>query len=475
KIYVLMKKEEKPKIRIKGKSINKKKDTTLPSETPPFMGKIKIRKKSAPKNIVDDKKETITHNDSSKKKWIFPVISIFGLAIISVVIFLVFFNKSEENIVINEEKGWSLVSFLKKEKKIVSKEIYIQNDISMDEYISNLSLSHSMIKSSQEIAKQKKTPKLNMGDKTTIFHSTDSDGKVLFMRLDLKQIPDFFYLFDFTKESAIVSKEKKELSFEEETINITIDSTLYHAIWDNVHFSIIPLLDNALKWDIDLHHLFPGDKFTAIVEKKYTEGKLTGISRLKAIRFTHKNKDFMAIWFKGKYFDGNGYEMKNYFLKSPIKYGGFVSSRFNLNRLHPVLKEVKPHFGTDFAAEEGTPIVSTADGTIERMEFSEGNGNFVKIKHDNIYQTQYLHMKGFAPGLSKGSRVLQGQVIGYVGMTGLATGPHVCYRFWKNKQQIDPIETKVSKKKKMAQNLREDFFSTQKKFLELMDNPNLTE
>jgi murein DD-endopeptidase MepM/ murein hydrolase activator NlpD len=130
------------------------------------------------------------------------------------------------------------------------------------------------------------------------------------------------------------------------------------------------------------------------------------------------------------------------FLTAPIKFRYRISSRFSANRFHPILHRNKAHLGTDFAAAYGTPIQSTANGVVIEAAYSSGNGNYVKIKHNPTYTTQYLHMSKFASGIRKGVRVSQGQVIGYVGSTGLATGPHVCYRFWKNGKQVDPMKEK---------------------------------
>jgi murein DD-endopeptidase MepM/ murein hydrolase activator NlpD len=130
--------------------------------------------------------------------------------------------------------------------------------------------------------------------------------------------------------------------------------------------------------------------------------------------------------------------MKKSFLKSPVKFSR-ISSHFNLNRFHPILKRRRPHFGTDYAAPYGTPILAVGDGVITKASYTNGNGNFVKIRHDDVYETQYLHMQKFAAETKVGAHVKQGDVIGYVGSTGLATGPHVCFRFWMNGKQINHL------------------------------------
>jgi murein DD-endopeptidase MepM/ murein hydrolase activator NlpD len=140
----------------------------------------------------------------------------------------------------------------------------------------------------------------------------------------------------------------------------------------------------------------------------------------------------------GKYYDWDGRPARTAFLKAPLKVSR-ISSRYDLNRLHPILGYHKAHFGTDYAAPYGTPIMAVADAVVEEATHRGGNGNFVKLRHDKTYETQYLHMQGFAKGIRPGTRVVQGQTIGYVGSTGLATGPHVCFRFWKNGVQVDHL------------------------------------
>jgi len=145
--------------------------------------------------------------------------------------------------------------------------------------------------------------------------------------------------------------------------------------------------------------------------------------------------------YKG-YFDQDGRPMKKSYLAAPLKYAK-ITSKFSMSRLHPILNKVVPHFGTDYAAPTGTPILAVSDGVIEAQGYTGGNGNYVKIKHDRTYSSQYLHMSRFPKGQRSGQRVRQGQVIGYVGSTGLATGPHVCFRFWKNGTQVNPKSCKL--------------------------------
>ena len=160
-------------------------------------------------------------------------------------------------------------------------------------------------------------------------------------------------------------------------------------------------------------------------------------------RFTHNEKDFYAFSYNqglgNDYFDENGKSLRKTFLRSPLNFYR-ISSRYRKKRFHPVLKRYRDHLGTDYAAPRGTPIMTVADGKIIEARYGRNNGYFVKVKHNNIYSTQYLHMSKFAKGIKPGKNVRQGDIIGYVGSTGLATGPHVCYRFWRNGKQVDPYK-----------------------------------
>ncbi|NVK49477.1 MAG: peptidoglycan DD-metalloendopeptidase family protein, partial [Cyclobacteriaceae bacterium] len=158
------------------------------------------------------------------------------------------------------------------------------------------------------------------------------------------------------------------------------------------------------------------------------------------------------------FFDQEGNSLKKAFLRDPLKYSR-ISSRYNLNRFHPVQKRYKPHLGTDYAAPRGTEIRTVGDGTVVEAGYSRGNGNYVKIKHNSTYTTQYLHMSKIGSGIKKGTRVKQGQVIGYVGSTGLATGPHLCFRFWKHGKQVDWLKEKIPPSEPILAENRTEFES----------------
>lgn len=253
--------------------------------------------------------------------------------------------------------------------------------------------------------------------------------------------PDLFSNLIINLKTLEVKKAEIPYETKVEEASGIIESNIWNTMVDNGwSFDITDRLEDALNCAVDFHHTHEGDKFKFIYENKYVNGKPVATGNLLAAYYTDNEKENYAIWYDdGKvkgFFDQEGRPMKKTFLKSPVRFA-HVSSGFNMRRLHPVLRYVKPHLGTDYAAPTGTPIMAIADGVITEATRKGGNGIYVKIRHDNRYETQYLHMCRHAKGMRPGVRVMQGQTIGYVGSTGLATGPHVCFRFWKDGVQRD--------------------------------------
>ncbi len=223
-----------------------------------------------------------------------------------------------------------------------------------------------------------------------------------------------------------------------------LETNFWQALTDNgLNDELADGMIDVLSSSVDFYHQKVGDRFKVVYEQHFVEGKAVGTGKIIAAAYQRDGKEYYAFNYNGiadksDYFDFDGRPARKAFLKSPVKFSR-ISSRFNLNRLHPILKYHKAHFGTDYAAPYGTPIMSVAAGTVVEAGRRGGNGNFVKIRHDGAIETQYLHMQGFARGIRPGTRVAQGQTIGYVGSTGLATGPHVCFRFWKNGRQVDHL------------------------------------
>lgn len=214
------------------------------------------------------------------------------------------------------------------------------------------------------------------------------------------------------------------------------------------------------------------DKYKLVYEREYIDGSPVGIGRLVGAYYKNADHDYYAVFYENEkyagFYDLEGRPTKSGFLRAPVKFSR-ISSSFNLNRYHPILKRRRPHFGTDYAAAYGTPIMAVANGVITKASFTRGNGNYVKIKHDKTYQSQYLHMSRFAKNIKPGTNVIQGQTIGYVGSTGLATGPHVCYRFWKNGKQINHLKENFPPAEPMPQAELDMFFEARNSIVKLLD------
>jgi murein DD-endopeptidase MepM/ murein hydrolase activator NlpD len=198
-----------------------------------------------------------------------------------------------------------------------------------------------------------------------------------------------------------------------------------------------------------------------LVEKRYREGQPAGYGRILAAEFTNQGTTFQAFLYQDgdrrpDYYDAKGQSLRKAFLKAPLSFSR-ISSGFTMRRFHPITKTWKSHPAIDYAASRGTPIKSVGDGVIIKKGYTRGNGNYVKIRHNSSYETMYLHMKGFAKNISKGKRVVQGQRIGYVGSTGLATGPHLCFRMYKNGAPVNPHRVKAPATKPINKANREDF------------------
>lgn len=238
---------------------------------------------------------------------------------------------------------------------------------------------------------------------------------------------------------------KHELPYETciETASGIVTSSLWLAMkeqgFDN---GLIDRMEDALS-QVSFDFAQTGDQFKLVYERIYIEGKPSISGKIYSAVYKSSDVEDYGFYYENDKYQGyyafDGTPNKKTFLKAPIRASYRISSSYNPNRFHPVLKRRKAHLGTDYAAAYGSPIIAVADGIVTKRSYTKGNGNYVKIKHDKVYQTQYLHMSRFANDIRPGTRVRQGQVIGFVGSTGLATGPHVCFRFWKNGRQINHI------------------------------------
>lgn len=266
------------------------------------------------------------------------------------------------------------------------------------------------------------------------------------------------YIVFHLKDSLLVEACQRKVDTLQRSIAGRIESTLSHTIEAlNISHDLTNKFVDIFAWQVDFQRLQKGDQFKLIYEENLVEEKPVGIGRILGVYFEHSGNGYYAFPFDQgdgpDYFDEKGNSLRKALLKYPIEFTR-ISSRYSKNRFHPVVKVFRPHLGTDFAAPTGTPIRSVGDGIVEEAQYKTNNGNYVKIRHNGTYTTGYLHMSKIASGITPGTRVRQGQTIGYVGSTGLATGPHLCYRFWKNGVQVDALRIELPP----SQPVKTDFF-----------------
>jgi murein DD-endopeptidase MepM/ murein hydrolase activator NlpD len=303
----------------------------------------------------------------------------------------------------------------------------------------------------------------------------------LILSKDSTQGPDYmiyepnlykYYVFHL-KDSLHIEKVERPITTAIKSSGVVVESSLWESMErSGADPALIKSLEEALKWSVDFHHLNRGEQFKAVYDQNFVEGTPVDPGRVHAALYKTEKKDNYAFYYESPhytgYYDQDGRPMKKGFLRAPVKYVR-ISSGYNLRRLHPILGTVRPHFGTDYAAPYGTPILAVGDGTVLEATHRGGNGNFVKIKHTGQVQTQYLHMQAFARGIRSGARVSQGQIIGYVGSTGLATGPHVCFRFWVNGRQVNHNMLKLPPPEPLPKSEMEKFAVIRDKFMEMLN------
>lgn len=314
---------------------------------------------------------------------------------------------------------------------------------------------------------------IRAGRPYTIFKSTEEPHTLQALVYQSDMIN--YSVVDFRNDVVAYNKQKP-VTIKRKIIVDSISGSLSTTLDANgVSSALTHNLSSVYAWSVDFFRIQKGDAFGVIFNERYVNDTLyVGIENIEGSFFIHKGKKIYAFPFKRdslgsneEFFDEEGMALKSMFLKAPLKFSR-ITSRFSPRRFHPVQKTWKAHKGTDYAAPHGTPIMTTANGVVEQTGYTSGNGNFVKVKHNNTYSTQYLHMSRIA--VKRGQRVTQGETIGYVGSTGLATGPHVCYRFWKNGVQVDPLQMNFQSSEPLEEKYKERFFSQIKPIKKELDS-----
>ena len=276
-----------------------------------------------------------------------------------------------------------------------------------------------------------------------IFYTSDSVDRAAYF---VYEPDDTEFIVYQLVDTLAVYRKQREVEIVEKTMAGIITQSLDHSIrQEGGSAALVNAVADLFGWQMDMRTLRRGDWFKVIYEDRVVNGQSIGIGNVIGAEFNHINNSYMAYSYDDgtglNYYDETGESMQKAFLRYPVEYSR-ISSRYNPRRFHPVLKRTRPHLGTDYAAAKGTPIKAAGDGIITERGFKRGNGNYVYIKHNGTYTTGYLHMSRFGK-FKKGQKVKKGEIIGYVGKTGLATGYHLCFRFWKRGKQVDFLREKL--------------------------------
>ncbi len=313
--------------------------------------------------------------------------------------------------------------------------------------------------------------RVRAGNAYHIYRSNDTLRKVEYFIYDISALD--FLLVDVS-DSLQVTRGEKEITAVEKTASGVINSSLWVTLTENnLNPDLAIRLSEILAWEVDFYRIQRGDRFKVVYEEEYVGKTSVGIGRIDALFFEHHGREIYGFKFENDtvsgFFAPDGQNLRKVFLAAPIKFVR-ITSGYSASRLHPVLGTRRPHYGTDYAAPTGTPIYSVGDGVVTEARYTSGNGYYVRIRHNSVYDTQYLHMSRFASGIKPGKIVEQGEVIGYVGMTGLATGPHVCFRFWKNGRQVDHRREEFPSADPLHEDLHEEFFVIRDHWMKILES-----
>lgn len=346
----------------------------------------------------------------------------------------------------------------------------VQDTIERGQSFGELMIDHNadypkVVKIANEFKDTFDVRKLQFGKPYTILKSKDSLGSAQVFIYEQDKVN---YTVVDLRDTVVAYRKQKPIKIIEREIagEIANGSSLYLTLDSlGVDPNLTYEFSQIYAWQVDFWRIMPGDKFKLILKEKYINDSIyVGFEPVKTAYFEHRGEPLYAFAYgqdslsqQVEFYDQNAMNLRRAFLKAPVRYKNFrISSRYNLRRRIAYYgNRIRPHKGTDFAAPYGTPIISTADGVVVESTRRGGNGKFVKVRHNGTYSTQYLHMSKRA--VSVGQYVKQGQVIGYIGMTGNTSGPHVCYRFWKNGRQVDPLREKLPSAEPIAKELREGY------------------
>lgn len=287
-----------------------------------------------------------------------------------------------------------------------------------------------------------------------------------------------YAVIDLTKRPIEAYTYNKPVTLKRRYVEGSISSSLWNVIADQGADPLLAIrISDVYAWQIDFFDVKEGDSFQVIYNEAYIDDTTAlGIASIEGAIFTHQGKAYQAFPFTQdsvhQFFDAEGNSLRKAFLKAPLDYFR-ITSRFSNARFHPILKRYRAHHGVDYAAPTGTPVKTIGDGTVIFKGWTNGGGNTVKIKHNSVYTTSYMHLSRYAKGLQVGKHVSQGDEIAYVGSTGLSTGPHLDFRVYKNGEAINPLDMEAPPSEPIRPELRDSFEVVKQQILMELDSLKL--
>jgi murein DD-endopeptidase MepM/ murein hydrolase activator NlpD len=312
--------------------------------------------------------------------------------------------------------------------------------------------------------------KIRSGNSYTLFCRKDSTAHADYFVYE--HDPVTWYIFSFN-DSLNITPYRKEVKSIVKYASATIKTSLWDAMLEGgLHPSLVVGLSDIFAWSIDFFGLQQGDSFKVIYEELSIDEKPLAVGKIYGAQFSGSGLVIYAIPFiqdgKESFFDGEGNSLRKAFLKAPLQFSR-VSSRFSSSRMHPILRIRRPHYGVDYAAPAGTPVMAIGDGRVTQTSYENGSGRMVRIVHNSVYSTAYLHLSRFGSGIAPGVYVKQGDIIGYVGTSGLSTGPHLDFRFYKNGSPVDPLRVEAPPVEPVSEANKVKFEKSKTVVLSLLD------
>lgn len=358
----------------------------------------------------------------------------------------------------------------------------VKEKIKRNEFLADILLKYNINYSTiDKLARETKSTfdvrKIRYGNYYVALMTKDSLPKTQYFVYEISSVD--YVIYDL-RDSIVATKGAKEILVSVDTATGIINSSLWNAMIDN---DTDPNLANELSeiyaWTIDFFGIQKGDNFKVVYENQAVEGEHIGVGKVLAATFNHYGEDIHAIYFvqdsTGDYFDERANSLRRTFLKAPLHYRR-ISSGFSYSRMHPILKYRRPHLGVDYAADRGTPVVAIGDGVVVFAKWDNGGGGrAIKVKHNGTYTTVYMHLSKYGEGIKAGAKVKQGQVIGYVGASGLATGPHLDFRFYRNGKAIDPTKVESPAASPVDSTHLDQFEVEKQKWLNILEGIQIQE